>query len=129
MSTSILDTTKKALDIPVDLAVFDGQITMHINTVFSMLNQLGIGPEFGFEIEDNLATWDLFLGIDPDPRLNLVKTYMYLRVRLIFDPPTTSFAITAMETLKLELEWRLNVQRESVSWVPPVTIIDGGSSI
>lgn len=122
MSSSILIATKKALDIPEDLLVFDGQIIMHINTVFSTLNQLGIGPDPGFEIEDAVPTWDLFLGADP--RLNMVKTYMYLRVRLLFDPPTTSFAINAMNEQKTELEWRINVARELWVYVPIISADD-----
>lgn len=126
MSNSILIATKKALDIPEDLAVFDGQIIMHINTVFSTLNQLGIGPDPGFEIEDATTTWDAFLGAEP--RLNMVKTYMYLRVRLIFDPPTTSFAISAMNEQRTELEWRINIARESWVYTPLNIELDGGSA-
>lgn len=124
--SSILGMTKKALDVPEDLEVFDGQIIMHINTVLSTLNQLGIGPDPGFEIEDYTATWDLFLGTDP--RLNMVKSYMYLRVRLLFDPPATSFAISAMENQKTELEWRINVARESWVYTPISVELDGGSA-
>src|SRR5690348_398765 len=90
---------------------------MHINTAFSMLNQLGVGPEAGFAIEDAVPTWDTFLG--DDLRLNAVKTYVYLRVRLLFDPPSTSFVIEAINKQITELEWRLNVQREGGSWTDP----------
>jgi hypothetical protein len=110
MSDSILTSTKKILGIDEDYTVFDVDITMHINSVLSTLNQLGIGPVEGFEIFDKTATWDQFL--DDYKTLNAVKSYMYLRVRLLFDPPTTSYMITAMEKQILEQEWRLNVVRE-----------------
>lgn len=114
---SILTSTKKILGIDADYTAFDVDIIMHINTVFSVLNQLGIGPENGFVIEDATATWDTFLGADP--LLNSVKTYVYLRVRLLFDPPTTSFLLAAMKEQYQELEWRLNVKREGESWTSP----------
>lgn len=126
MSDSILKTTKKSLDIPEDYDVFDQNIILHINSVFSTLNQLGIGPVDGFEIEDDSATWTSFLGMNV--RYNMVKTYMYLRVRMLFDPPTTSFLIDAVNKQKDELEWRLSVLRESGNWIPVTTIIDGGNS-
>lgn len=110
MSDSILTNTKKVLGIEADYAAFDTDIVMHINSVFSTLNQLGIGPVDGFAIEDAEATWDSFL--ETDLRLNAVKTYMYLRVRLLFDPPSTSYHITSLKEQIQELEWRLNVQRE-----------------
>lgn len=117
MSASILNSIKKILGIAEDYEHFDIDVITHINTVFSTLNQLGIGPDSGFMIEDATSTWEDFLG--DDPRLNNVKTYVYLRVRLLFDPPTTSFAIEAMNKQIEEMEWRINTQRESTSWVPP----------
>ena len=118
MSESILDSTKKTLGVPADYDVFDPDIILHINGVFSVLNQLGIGPDEGFSITDNSATWDTFLGTDP--RLNNVKTYMYLKVRLLFDPPGTSYLIESLNKQAKELEWRLNVQREGESWSDPL---------
>lgn len=117
MIDSILTSIKKILGIDENYTIFDPDIIVHINSVFSTLNQLGIGPEAGFAIEDADPTWADFL--DDDPRLNSVKTYVYLRVRLLFDPPTTSYLITALQEQARELEWRLNVQREGVSWVDP----------
>lgn len=117
MADSILTSVKKILGIAEDYEAFDVDILMHINSVFSILNQLGIGPTNGFMIEDAVATWDDF--IPDDPRLNTVKTYVCLRVRLLFDPPTTSYLITALETQFKELEWRLSVIREGDSWVDP----------
>ena len=117
MTDSILNSIKKILGLDPLYTAFDLDILMHINTVFTTLNQLGIGPENGFAIEDDQATWVSFLGTDP--RFNSVKTYVYLRVRMLFDPPTTSYLISAMKEQVSELEWRLNVQRESDSWIDP----------
>lgn len=117
MSTSILTSTKKLLGIAEDYTAFDDDITMHINSVFSTLQQLGIGPEAGFEIADKTALWSDFLA--NDPRLNNVKTYVYMRVRLMFDPPSTSYLISSMQRQIEELEWRLNTYREATGWVDP----------
>jgi hypothetical protein len=114
---SILTSTKKVLNLAADYEAFDQDVIMHINSVFSTLNQLGVGPEVGFMIEDASSTWDAFLGIDP--RLNHVKTYVYLRVRILFDPPQTGHHMSAMEKQITELEWRLNVQREETMWTDP----------
>lgn len=125
MSNSILTSTKKVLGIDADYDAFDDDIIMHINSVFFTLNQLGVGPAAGYMIEDATETWDAFIGADPN--LNAIKTYVYLRVRLLFDPPTTSYVITALNEQVKELEWRLNVYREETAWVdpdPPVVPID-----
>lgn len=130
MQTSILNSVKKNLGLMDDYTAFDEDIIMHINTAFSTLNSIGLGPVEGFEIQDDTAVWADFLG--GDTRLNSVKTYVYLRVRLLFDPPSTSFAIASMERQIEEFEWRLNVQRESLAWVDPIVppveeiIYDGG---
>jgi hypothetical protein len=118
--SSILNDTKKILQLADDYTAFDLDVLTHINTAFTTLNQLGIGPAEGFMIEDASAQWEDFLG--GDPRLNSVKTYLYLKVRLVFDPPATSFHIAALEKQIEELEWRLNVQREGDTWVPPEPI-------
>jgi hypothetical protein len=117
VSNSILDSTKKVLGIGPTDPSFDDDVILFVNGVFFTLNQLGIGPDAGFMIVDNTATWDAFIGTDP--RLNSVKTYVYLRVRMLFDPPSTSFVIDAMEKQIHELEWRLNTKREGESWTDP----------
>lgn len=117
MTGSILTETKAALSLDDSYTVFDIEIQMYINSAFATLNQLGLGPDGGFEISDKTATWDAFLG--DDKRLNPVKTYVYLRTRLLFDPPTTSYLIDALDKQRLELEWRLNVVREEDTWVEP----------
>lgn len=121
ITDSILDSTKKVLGIVPSYDAFDTDILMHINSVFSVLNQLGIGPTDGFTIEDATAVWSDFLS-DVKP-LNSVKTYMYLRVRMLFDPPTTSYLIAAMEKQISELEWRLNVYREGIAHPTPEVLI------
>lgn len=111
MSDSILDTTKKAIGIGADYDVFDPDIIMHINGVFSTLNQLGIGPVEGFAISGAEEKWDAFLG--DDPRFNNVRTYVFLKVRYVFDPPNNSFTLNAMKEQIQEHEWRLSVLREN----------------
>ena len=111
MSKSILTSTKKILGSAEDYTAFDLDIITHINSVFTTLQQLGVGPVEGFMIEDAQPTWEHFLG--NDKRLNSVKTYVYMRVRLMFDPPATSFAISSMQEQVKELEWRLNVAVDS----------------
>ena len=108
---SILDSIKLQLGITADYRQFDAQIMAHINSVFMLLNQLGVGPKDCFYIEDEFTTWDDFLEGRTD--LNAVKTYMYLRVKLMFDPPSTSFVLDSMKRQVEEMEWRLNVQAES----------------
>lgn len=115
---SILNGTKKILGVAEDYPAFDVDILTHINSVFTILQQLGIGPESGFFIEDADTTWSAFLG--NDPLLNSVKTYVYLRVRILFDPPTTSFLLTSLKEQYQELEWRLNVKREGETWTDPL---------
>lgn len=110
MTDSILDSTKKVLGIEADYTAFDIDIVMHINSVLSTLWLLGVGPAGGFQIEDNTAKWSDFYGTDP--RLSQIKTYVYLRVRLLFDPPTTSYLIEALTKQYEELGWRINVYRE-----------------
>lgn len=129
MIESVLDSVKKILGIAQDYTVFDHDIITHINTSLMILSQLGIGPTNGVSITGSTETWDDLFG--PDQMLNSIQTYVYLRVRLLFDPPGTSFLLKAHEEQLRELEWRLSSYRESISWTPatgPSTIvIDGGS--
>lgn len=126
---SILTETKKVLGIAEDAEAFDQDIRMHINSAFGTLNQLGLGPEGGFEVEDETQTWADFLVTDLT--LSPVKTYVHLRVKLIFDPPPNSWSITAMQSQIEQLEWRLNVVREDalpgdVDLPDNTTLLDGG---
>jgi len=117
VAQSILNSTKKILGLAEDDTSFDLDVLLHINSVLAILTQVGIGPEEGFTIEDSTPTWEAFVGTDK--QLSLVKTYVYLKVRLVFDPPTTSFAIESFNEQVKELEWRLNVHREGESWTSP----------
>lgn len=118
METSILTSTKNVLGIAEDYTVFDLDIITHINTAFSTLTQLGVGPVNGFMIEDETSVWDDFIPTG-DFQYNSVKTYVYLRVRMLFDPPQTSYLISAMERQIEQLEWRLNIHREETEWNDP----------
>jgi len=113
VTDSILDSTKKTLGLEADYDVFDPDIVMHINSVIFTLTQLGIGPDGGFAITGPDETWNAFLG--DDLRFNAVKSYVYLRVRRLFDPPAASFVLEAMNQQIQELEWRLNVLAEGLT--------------
>ena len=117
MSESILLSTKKALGISEDYTAFDPDVIMHLNAALAVLNQLGVGPTEGFAIFDESPTWEDLLG--DDPRYNSVKTYIFLRVRILFDPPTTSYLISALNDQLREYEWRLSTTREGDEWVHP----------
>ena len=119
---SILDSIKKVLGIQPNYDVFDLDILMHINSVFNILHQLGIGPDAGFAIQDEHDTWNTFLK--DDPLLNTVKTYVYLRVKMIFDPPSTSFTQQAIKEQIQELEWRLSAHREGTLATQVILISD-----
>lgn len=119
MEQSILTSTKKILGIAEDYTVFDLDILTHINTAFSTLTQLGVGPADGFMIEDASALWTDFDPVDDHLNFNAVKSYVFLKVQMLFDPPQTSYLITAKEKQIEELEWRLNTYREGTEWVDP----------
>ena len=119
MEQSILTSTKKILGIAEDYTVFDLDILTHINTAFSTLTQLGVGPADGFMIEDASALWTDFDPVDDHLNFNSVKSYVFLKVKMLFDPPTTSYLLSASEKQLQELEWRLNVYREGDEWVDP----------
>lgn len=108
---SILTSIKKLLGIAEDYDEFDADIIMHINSVLATLHQLGVGPEEGFEITDATATWNDF--ITGKNLINFVKMYVYYKVRLAFDPPTSGTHIEAMKNLMTEQEFRI---RSLVDW-------------
>lgn len=111
MIDSILTSVKKMLGIAEEYTIFDADIIMHINTVFTVLNQLGVGPSRGFRIEGKETVWSEF--IDDDEYLDAVKSYMHLKVKLLFDPPLSSAVMEAMKQSIAELEWRLNFASEA----------------
>ena len=109
---SILTSIKKLLGLPEDYKQFDTDIIMHINSVFTTLTQLGVGPSTGFYIEDESAIWDDFLS--DMVKMQAVKSYMYLKVRLLFDPNSIgSNTLASYERQIQEYEWRLNLQAET----------------
>lgn len=110
---SILTSVKKMLGIAEEYTHFDADLIMHINSVFMILAQLGVGPSEGFFIEDDTATWDEF--IQDKKEINSVKSYVGLKVRLLFDPPTSSAAMEAANRLIEEFEWRLNMAADSTT--------------
>lgn len=103
---SILTSVKRVLGIAKDYTQFDDELILHINSVFLILNQLGVGPEEPFSISDETAIWEDFFSTTS---LELVKSYMYLKVKLLFDPPLSSSVIEASNRMISEFEWRLNV--------------------
>lgn len=102
---SILNSIKKVLNISPEHTSFDEDIIMHINSVFMILTQLGVGPSEGFSISNDEATWEQF--ISDVHKIQAVKSYMYLKVRMLFDPPSSSAAMAATERQINEFEWRL----------------------
>lgn len=106
MSTSILNDTKHQLGLLPEDVAFDIDIMIAINSAIATLTQLGVGPVEGFAIEGPTETWDQFVD---DVRLNSVKSYIYLKVKLVFDPPGTGFVLASMERQIQELEFRINV--------------------
>lgn len=104
---SILITIKRLLGISDYCDQFDTEVIVHINSALMVLNQLGVGPPGGFMITSNAETWADFLG--DNKQIESVKTYIYMKVKLIFDPPQSSAAIDSMNQLIKEFEWRLNV--------------------
>lgn len=108
MVESILNSIKKMLGIPAEDSAFDEDILVHINSAFMVLNQLGVGPVAVYSIDSSNAKWIDFLT--DSVMYSAVKTYIYLKVRVAFDAPGTSFLLEAMQKQINELEWRLAVQ-------------------
>ena len=110
---SILTSIKKLLGIEEDYTHFDADLIMHINSVFMILTQIGVGPSKGFSIQDAETTWYDYLP--EDSNLEAVKTFIHLKVRLMFDPPSNSSHTESIKQLISELEWRLNVSAENTT--------------
>ena len=111
---SILNSIKKLLGITEEYKQFDPDLIIHINSVFLTLKQLGVGPKNAFAITGEYETWDQFLPED-NPNFEAVKSYMHIKVKLLFDPPTISAVMEAMNKMAKEYEWRLNVEAESAT--------------
>lgn len=106
----ILPSIKKLLGINPEYTAFDTDIIIHINTVFGILNQLGIGPDGGFSIEHGYETWADYTTAENE---NMVRTFVYLKVRLMFDPPTSSVLMDSINNTLAELEWRLYLEADN----------------
>lgn len=125
LDQSILNSIKKALSLPAEIEDFDEEITMFINSAFATLHQLGVGPLGGFSISGPDNLWGEF---ETRASYNDIKSYVYLKVRIIFDPPTITVLSNSFEKQIQELEWRLNVKREEELWedwrLPRNTILE-----
>ncbi len=108
---SILQSIKKLLGLDEDYDAFDDDVMMHINSVLMILTQLGVGPKNGFSITGEEETWEDYLGEDIS-KLSAVKTYVYLKVKTMFDPTSSSVVNEATKEMLKELEWRLNSEIE-----------------
>lgn len=134
MSDSILTSVKKVLGLDESYTAFDADVTLFINAALSDLNQLGVGPDDGFAITDATPVWTDFLG--SDLRTNQAQTYVFLKVKLMFDPPQSGYAVTAMQEQIKEAGWRLNTRREHIIYTDPETglpveqllVLDGDGS-
>ena len=122
---SILVSIKKLLGVDEYCDHFDTDIIIHINSALMVLNQLGVGPSTGFVVTSNSETWSDFLG--ENTSIESVKTYVYLKTRLVFDPPQTSSVIDAINRQISELEWRINVAVDPVSEETPDAGSTGGN--
>lgn len=130
LEASILNTIKKLIGVDPEYDVFDQDILVHINSALSTLTQIGAGPANGLFVEDETAKWSDFFT---EAGLNPIKSYVYLRVRMMFDPPSSSFVLTSYKEQIKELEWRINVEADDSWYVgPPIVVenqIDGGFTI
>lgn len=113
---SILTSIKKLLGIDEEYTHFDVDLIMQINSILAVLTQLGVGASTGYSITDDSGTWADFLG--EGYNFDAVRSYVYLRVRLLFDPPTTSALIESMNKMIAEFEWRLHVNSDPVLVIP-----------
>lgn len=104
---SILTSVKKLLGINADDSAFDSDVIIHINSALANLTQMGVGPEEGFSISDSESKWTDFVGNNPT-LIGWLNTYVYLKVRLVFDPPTSSFVLESIKQSINEYEWRIN---------------------
>ena len=107
---SILTSIKKMLGMTEDYTEFDTDLIIHINSVFSALTQIGVGPPEGFMREDESSEWNDFIGTES--KWNFVKTYVYLKVRLLFDPPNSGSVMESINNQIKEVEWRLFTEAE-----------------
>ena len=110
MEESILTSIKKLLGIAEEYTQFDTDLIIHINTVLSVLGQIGVGSDGRQSITDKNTTWESFMG--SEVKLDMVKSYVYLKVKLLFDPPQSSAVMDAINRNIGELEWRIFVETD-----------------
>jgi len=108
---SILTSIKKLLGITEEYEHFDQDLIIHINSVFGILTQLGVGPVNGFAIKDKESVWTDF--VSEGLKLETIKSYVYLKVKLLFDPPLSSAVLESTNRIISELEWRINVMADT----------------
>jgi hypothetical protein len=120
MSTSILDTIKAELGLEADYEAFDKELVTHINSSLAQLTQLGVGSSSGFVITDKTATWAQFFGEADDPVLAHVKSYIFLNVKLLFDPPQVGFVLTAMKQQVEKFEWLIEIAANPAPEIVPI---------
>ena len=126
MTDSIFESVKKVLGLLGDDSSFDEDILLHINSVVSTLRQLGLSIPADFYVRDDVQTWQNLLGEFRD--LDLVKSYMAMKVRLMFDPPSSSFGLKSMEEMVKEHEWRINVLTDQPYSVPVLPSPEGSET-
>lgn len=112
-NVSILNTIKKALGLSDEYTPFDSDVLLHVNSAFATLTQLGVGPKDGFVIHDYTATWIDYLA--NEKLLEFVKSYVYMKVRLMFDPPANGAALESLTNLAKEYEWRITVAVDEIN--------------
>lgn len=110
---SILTDIKLLCGVPEDITDFDQVILLHCNTIFSALTQIGLGPKTGFYISDKYSVWSDI--IEDEINLHNIKSYMYLKVKLLFDPPANATLISSMNQQADELEWRIRMELENLN--------------
>lgn len=122
METNILTSVKKLLGITEEYKIFDVDIVMYINSVFSILTQLGVGPASGFCLVTGDETWEEYFGTVSSDTVNLelIKAYVAMKVKAMFDPPTTSSSKEALDRIIAEYEWRINVMVDPMNEFVPV---------
>lgn len=121
MVASILDTVKDTLDVELSDTAFDSVILTHVNSIFPDLLQIGIGPSEGFAIMNNTETWEDYLG--PSSMYASVQSYMYMRVRYLWDPPQTAHHMAAMDKAIEKAEFRLKIQKEEELWKAQQSVV------
>jgi len=119
VENSVLISTRKVFGLAPDYTAFDTDLLTHINAALAILTQLGIGPPAGMMIEDDTTQWT-DLGITPNALMNLCRTYVFLKLRIFFDPPPNKFHLQAVESTLTELEFRLHMFADSAEALPVV---------